>query len=159
MLKTAAWVPLLFGFAGSAMSSIILVLDQVLDTPATKRSPTWPMVFYGISMFSGQYYLSGLLDYVHVDNLVIHAVMAATAALGFYIFDRTKAGFYLAVATAISGPIAEILLINLANLYIYTHADILGICSWIPWVYFLGAPAVGNLARKLLVTQQETNIL
>lgn len=154
VLKTAAWVPILFGFAGWIMSIIVLVLDEFFDTSAAKRNPTWPMVLYGISMFSGQYYLSGLLDHVQVHNVVIHVVLAAIAAFGFHVFDGTKAGLVLAVATAVSGPIAEILLINLPKLYIYTHADVLGICSWIPWVYFLGAPAVGNLARKLLVTQE-----
>ena len=31
------------------------------------------------------------------------------------------------------------------DLYTYANADFMGICSWIPAVYFLGGPAVGNL--------------
>ena len=61
-------------------------------------------------------------------------------------FDGTTAGFTLAVATAISGPIAEIALTS-SGLYTYVQADVLRIASWIPAVYFLGGSAVGNLTR------------
>jgi len=50
--------------------------------------------------------------------------------------------------TALSGPIAELILINIFHLYQYNEADWYGICSWIPWVYAMGGPAVGNLARR-----------
>jgi hypothetical protein len=131
------------------MSAIVLVLDKILQTKPAIRSPSWPKTLYGISVFSAQYYLSGLLDYTAVDNIAIHGILAALAAVGFVVFDGSLAGFILGIATAVSGPLAEIFLINVPHLYKYTHADFAGICSWIPWVYFLGAPAVGNLARRL----------
>jgi hypothetical protein len=49
----------------------------------------------------------------------------------------------------VAGPAAEIFLINVMHLYHYTDPDFLGIPSWIPWVYFCGAPAVGNLSRAV----------
>ena len=58
------------------------------------------------------------------------------------------AGLFMALLTAVSGPVIEIVLIN-QNLYHYTHPVWLGIPSWIPWVYFCGSPAVGNLGRKI----------
>ena len=154
VLKTAIWVPALFGFAGFAMSAIVLVLDDLLRTLPRKRAPSWPRVLYGISAFSVQYYVSGLLDAVlrEPSGIVTHATLAAMAAAGFDIFDGTVAGFLLAVATAVAGPVTEVLLINVAHLYTYTHADAFGVCSWIPYVYFMGAPAVANLARKVLTT-------
>ena len=71
-----------------------------------------------------------------------HSILAISTVLGFVYFDNSIAGFVLAVATAISGPVAEIILINVPHLYKYTHADVWGICSWVPWVYFLGMGAM-----------------
>jgi len=150
VLKSAYWVPFLFSFAGLAMSTIILTLDSILKTKSNERSPDWPSVLYCISLFSGQYYLSGALDYLGlVDPLIINIILSAIAFAGLYVFDKSTAGAILAVATAVAGPVVEILLINLTHIYSYTHADVLGICSWIPAVYFLGGPAVGNLARRI----------
>ena len=39
--------------------------------------------------------------------------------------------------------------INGLHLYHYTGAEVLGIPTWIAWVYFSGAPAVGNLGRRV----------
>lgn len=149
ILKTASWVPLLFGIAGSLMSIIVLNLDNFIGTRVEVQSPTWPKVLYGISFFSAQYYISGLLDYAMIESTIINVILAATSIIGYLIFDGSTAGFLLAIATAIGGPLAEIFLINVPHLYQYTHADFAGICTWIPWVYFLGASAVGNLARKI----------
>lgn len=155
-LKSAYWVPVLFGFAGFAMTAIMLFLDNIesLNTPIVLKSPTWHKVFYGISLFSAQYYLSGALDYLQYDPFIINLVLSTIAIGGFMIFDGSIAGLILSLSTAFAGPIAEIILINTFHLYSYTHADIYGICSWIPAVYFCGGPAVGNLARKIYATVQ-----
>ena len=157
LLKTASWVPLLFGFAGLLMSSIILNGDKILDTRESARTPSWPMVLYGISLFSGQYYLSGLLDNSLMNSGEIDFILKIIAGVGFLLLDRSKSGLFLAIATAIGGPIAEIFLINIPHLYQYAHPDLYGIPTWIPWVYFLGAPAVGNLARRIHSDRQNTS--
>eukprot|EP01036_Dinobryon_divergens_P023584 gene23584-31943_t len=157
-LKTALWVPMLFGFAGVVMSYIVLKLDQLFSSSSNDKlatpqaSPSWPFIFYGISYFSAQYYISGLLDYsltVTDGPLVIHACLAASTIIGILLFDRSAAGLLLAGLTALAGPVAEIFIINVFHAYEYTHADWFGICSWIPWIYATGAPAVGNLARRI----------
>ena len=51
---------------------------------------------------------------------------------------------------AVTGPVAEIGLINQLHLYTYTHPDFLGIPSWITWVYAAGGPANGALGRQIL---------
>lgn len=51
--------------------------------------------------------------------------------------------------TAICGPAIEVVLINGGHLYEYAHPTFLGIPAWIPFVYFCGAPAVGNLGRAV----------
>jgi hypothetical protein len=139
------------------MSLIVLTLDKVLKTSDKYTNPSWPKTFYGISFFSAQYYLSGLLDNQGVDVTSINIFLAALSVFGFAIFDTSLAGLLLGIATAIAGPLTEIVLVNVPHLYIYTHADFYGVCSWIPWVYLLGAPAVGNLARKLYRKACTTN--
>jgi len=74
-------------------------------------------------------------------------------------FDRSPQGFFLAALTALAGPVIEILLIKQFGLYHYNHTGPLGIPTWIPWVYFCGVPAVGNLGRKVrleLLHQSQT---
>jgi hypothetical protein len=163
-LKTALWVPVLFGFAGVVMSYIVLKLDQLFSSSSNDKlttpqaSPSWPFIFYGISYFSAQYYMSGLLDYslTATDGPVaIHAYLAATTVIGILLFDRSAAGLLLAGLTALAGPVAEIFIINVFHAYQYTHADWFGICSWIPWIYATGAPAVGNLARRIYSSNSE----
>eukprot|EP00951_Prasinocladus_malaysianus_P020561 scaffold168508_cov49-Prasinocladus_malaysianus.AAC.1 len=56
----------------------------------------------------------------------------------------------MAVVTATAGPAVEVILINVLGLYHYVHPQVLGIPSWIAWVYFCGSPAVGNLGRRVL---------
>lgn len=164
ILKTAAWVPPLFGLAGVIMSYLTLKVDQAIFNNKEKEidrssisdnfserfvAPSWSLTLYSIIYFASQYFVSGLLDNITVPNVYIHAILAALAVLGVLVYDRSVTCIVAGAATAIAGPVAEIILINMGHLYYYTHADIWGICSWIPWVYFLGAAAVGNLARRV----------
>ena len=59
------------------------------------------------------------------------------------------AGLFMASLTAVAGPAVEVFLISRFGLYHYTHPALWGIPTWIPWVYFCGSPAVGNLGRKI----------
>lgn len=149
ILKSAAWVPFLFASAGLSMTILGFYFDQYFVTPTQIKMPKWPKTFYSISMFSFQYYISGLLDQYGLENFKIHVLLAVIGVFGFILFDGSSAGLLLALCTAIAGPLAEIVLINYGHLYIYNHADFLGICSWILWIYFLGASAVHNLARSI----------
>ena len=60
------------------------------------------------------------------------------------------AGMFMATITALAGPAIEVFLIAKLDLYSYSHPTAWGIIpTWIPWVYFCGSPAVGNLGRKI----------
>jgi len=146
LLKSALWVPLTFGGAGLVMTAILKALDDKFQTDKEVLNPSWPKIFYSISFFSGQYWLSGLLDNLQVPLPAIHAALAILAFAGWYVFDGSTAGALLGLCTAVAGIVTEVVLVS-QDIYQYTHADFYGVCSWIPWVYFLGAPAVGNLAR------------
>lgn len=90
IVRTASWVPPLFGFAGVIMGLLYTVLDQLWETPPEKSNPSWPKVFAGISFFSMQYYLSGLLTQEGMEVPQLTALLISTAFLGFYLFDGSK---------------------------------------------------------------------
>ena len=152
-LVTAWWVPGLFGLAGFLIGWLYVLLDGMLQTaPAAKRHPSWPLVFVGISLFTAQYWLSGVLFANGVDRTTILNVMSLLAATGFAALDRTEAGLWTSVATAVGGPVLEVGLITVLVGHGGYHYNDLGSETgyfplWIVPVYFLGGPAVGNLAR------------
>ena len=154
-LTTAWWVPELFGVAGLLIGWLYVVLDDVLETPrGPVLSPSPPRIFLGISFFTLQYWLSGILVHTGVDRSSILNVMSLLAALGFVGLDGTTAGLVTSAATGIGGPLIEVALIwctmqgALSGGYHYNDPGETGFFPlWIVPVYFLGGPANGNLAR------------
>ena len=150
-LVTAWWVPELFGLAGFIIGWLYILLDEALNTPADRRDPSWPLILVGISFFTAQYWLSGVMYANHVDRTTILNVMSVLAAAGFAALDLTEAGFWTSLATAIGGPAIECGLITVLVGHGGYHYNDLGETGYFPlWilpVYFLGGPAVGNLAR------------
>lgn len=147
-LITAWWVPELFGLAGFIIGWLYIILDSLDDE---RPSPTPPLILVGISFFTFQYWLSGFLYSAGVDRTTILNVMSATAAAGFLALDRTMAGFLVSLATAVGGPLIEVGLLSILQGhggYQYLDKGETGFFPlWIVPVYFLGGPAVGNLAR------------
>jgi hypothetical protein len=164
-LITSWWVPELFGLAGIIIGWLYLVLDAALLRGGRERSesmqcdrssPSPPKILTGISVFTFQYWLSGaLFASGSVDRTVILRVMSAIAAGGFVALDGSLAGLIASSATAVGGPLIEVGLLSLSRLdllggsgYHYADAGETGFFPlWIAPVYFLGGPAVGNLAR------------
>jgi hypothetical protein len=111
----------------------------------------------GISYFTFQYWLSGYLYHNGVDRSTILQIESLLAAAGFALLDQSFAGFLTSTATALGGPLIEVGLLSLSrdgNMFGYGyHYSDLGETGFFPlWilpVYFLGGPAVGNLARGI----------
>jgi hypothetical protein len=198
-LETCWWVPLLFGTAGVIIGVGTPLLDELAAAGQQRQQqpsgpgaaaaeansssgsgggdkidaaapPGWPAVLLCISLFVGQYWLSGWLEHALLRDggggelagaaaaaagaanastwPVEDAVLAAAAASLWAGFDRTPQGAFMAALTAACGPAVEVGLINLLGLYSYTHPQWLGVPLWIPWVYAAGAVArVGGPAR------------
>lgn len=155
LLTTASWVPPLFAVAGVGIGTLYLYFDQLLSTNEQKRKPSWPAAFLCISLFTFQYYLSGVLFHEGYDAATLSFVLLPFAFGGFWAFDRTKSGAIVSLMTAVLGPLIELALVNFTDQYTYANADFFGIDSWIPVVYFLGGPAVGNLARAFSNTFEQ----
>ena len=163
-LTTTWWVFLLFGLAGFIIGWLYIILDRIiisvddeqLDPNESLVNPSPPKILVGISFFTLQYWLSGVLSQSGVDRTTMLNVMSVLAAAGFVALDGTMAGFYTSLATAIGGPLIEVGLITLTRIgmlgstggYHYTDPGETGFFPlWIVPVYFLGGPANGNLAR------------
>lgn len=150
-LTTTWWVPPLFGLAGFLIGWLYILLDDFFDEKATPL-PTTPIILYGISFFTFQYWASGILYAYGVDRSLIFGIMSIMAFLGYAKLDGTKSGLLTSLATAVGGPLIEVGLIStLAGTnggYHYTDPGETGFFPlWIVPVYFLGGPANGNLAR------------
>lgn len=158
-LETCWWVPLLFGFAAVILGVGHPALDDRTVhhgqfAPHYDVNPPWSVVMVGISAFVLQYAASGVLEVPLLYQAVagvpaLDTLLCGTAVLHWYAFDRSPQGMFMALLTAVAGPATEIFLINKLGLYHYNHATWVGIPTWIPWVYFCGSPAVGNLGRKV----------
>jgi hypothetical protein len=147
-LTTAWWVPELFGIAGFIIGWLYILVDQLCQSPPHRRTPSGPTILFGISFFTFQYWLSGILFSSGVDRATICAYMATLAAGGFLLLDNTLAGLATSMATAIGGPLIEVGLLSILGVYHYADPGETGFFPlWIAPVYFLGGPAVGNLAR------------
>lgn len=166
---TTYWVPPLFGLAGFIIGWLYIGLDAALvvgkenddvvddsNNPNAQQQqqqlhPTIPKVLVGISYFTFQYWLSGILFAHGVERTPILILMSSLAAGGFYALDGTLSGFITSAATAIGGPLIEVGLISSLSGswgYHYNDAGETGFFPlWIIPVYFLGGPANGNLAR------------
>ncbi|KAL7524279.1 hypothetical protein ACHAXR_000506, partial [Thalassiosira sp. AJA248-18] len=156
---TTYWVPPLFGLAGFLIGWLYVWLDAVFyaedggesNQSQTQLHPSIPKVLVGVSYFTLQYWLSGILFANHIDRTSILILMSTLAAGGFYILDGTLSGFITSAATAIGGPLIEVGLISSlpgAWAYHYNDPGETGFFPlWIVPVYFLGGPANGNLAR------------
>lgn len=150
--------------AEQQVSSTSDLIENCPGKPAFGFKPGWVAVNVCIGVFSFQYLASGILaspQSPFVDGFLpyhlIDFILCVWALLTWRAFDGTAQGFFMASLTAVAGPAAEIILINYGHLYAYSHSDIFGIPTWIPWVYFCGGPAVGNLSRQIRNELREMN--
>jgi len=157
-LTTTWWVPALFGLAGFLIGWLYILGDVILSSSSPNNPrPSPPQILLGISLFTLQYWLSGAMYHSGVDRVVILNAMSIVAASGFILLDQTFVGFLVSAVTAFGGPMIEVGLLSLSRAdlmlesgYQYTDIGETGFFPlWILPVYFLGGPAVGNLARGI----------
>lgn len=149
-------MPLLFGVAGVILGVAHPWLDAQpwAGRPRGDAAPGWPWVLAGIAAFVAQYAASGALETPLLGRSLgplpaLDALLLATGATHWWLFDGTRQGLGMALLTAAAGPAVEVALINLGHLYAYAHPAVAGVPTWIPWVYLCGSAAVGNLGRRV----------
>ena len=135
--------------------ALVTFVDACPGRPAFGWEPAPSVVGACIALFAVQYASSGVLAttvdpaFPGAPRYAVDAALAASGVGAWGVFDGTRQGLVVAVATAVAGPLTEIFLINVTHLYHYENPDVFGIPSWITWVYFCGSPAVGNLSRAV----------
>lgn len=131
--------------------------QQPVVRMGVQQDGSWPWVLLCISLFVTQYWLSGVLEQPLLGQTLggsgvptMDVLLLAYVLMHWGLFDGTSQGFAMAALTAVCGPAVEVLLVNGLGLYHYTHPVVAGaVPTWIPWVYFCGGPAVGNLGRQV----------
>lgn len=120
-LITSWWVPELFGLAGFIIGWLYVVLDNLLH--CEKRDLTPPIILLGVSLFTFQYWLSGVLFNMGTDRSIILEVMSLISAVMFYTLDGTLSGFLTSSATAVGGPLIEVGLLSFLKEGGYHYTD------------------------------------
>ena len=177
-LITAWWVPVLFGVAGWLIGWLYIIWDFVLQTDGDNRiqqlsnqpavqnitNPSPPKILIGISIYTFQYWLSGVLVATEAfDRTSILNLMSLYAAVLFVVLDGSLAGFIVSATTALGGPLIEVGLLSIARSGLMPggyHYNDLGETGFFPlWiipVYFLGGPAVGTYCYCPVIHTQST---
>ena len=97
-------------------------------------------------LFSLMYFASA---YLPASNLVKLLVLLLGAFTAWRIVDRTWQGVVLAVGNAVTGCTTEIVLTHIGA-FRHLQPDVFGIPIWLPGLYLVAGPAVGQLARRVL---------
>lgn len=137
LFESALWVPPLFAFAAVAIGVV------AGNGPPPKLEDT----LRAILAFVAVYWFSGALQQHQAASYSL--MLLWPLGLSFLAFDPRPRTLAACVATAVAGPSLELLLTSSTSLYHYTHPDFYTINSWIPAVYFAGAPPVAMLWRYL----------
>ncbi len=150
------FIPLLYGVAGVVLwVGYLLLLRWTKEKPRGGSNPKWGFVLTCIACFVIQFYVGPLLSGLGLPNIWILVFMFSTAFLSWWIFDRTKAGLIMLFIAGSVGPLTELFMINILNLYHYTRPDILGVPLWFIGAYMMGVAPNGSLGRKYFVYLQK----
>ncbi len=148
------WVPFLFGSAALLVGASHLSLDRLLGADSMRIGSTSLLrVALGLLAFLGLYVASGLLP--GPAGGMDDAALALGAGMTWATLDRTWQGALLALATAFCGTAFEILLIkNGIFYYSPSVSNLMGVPSWLPWLYVAASVGVGNFGRFIVQTQE-----
>ncbi|MCX5867195.1 MAG: hypothetical protein NT009_06895 [Proteobacteria bacterium] len=154
-LEVCWWIPILYGVAGVILVVGYPLLDRRFgQKPIGGFNPSWGFILASILYFVAQFYAGPFLSSTGISHIWTFAFTMLTGLLCWWLFDRTKAGVCMMALTATLGPLLELSMINVLDLYAYTGPDVFGIPLWILGAYICGCPPNGNLGRKYLVYLQ-----
>jgi hypothetical protein len=155
-LEVCWWIPILYGIAG-----LILVIGHPLldrrtgQEPRGGFNPSWGFTFLSIIYFIAQFYAGPFMSGAGMSHAWVFAFTMTTGLFAWWLFDRTKGGMFMLALTMVCGPMLELVMINVLDLYHYTRPDVFGIPIWFIGAYICGCPANGNLGRKYLAYLQD----
>jgi hypothetical protein len=149
ILRMAWWTPLLFGATAAGGGWVYARAYERLG--GDRRTAPWPLLAGAFCGFGSLYFATGFWA---APDAVKLAALAAGAIVLWLLVDRSWQGALLAVPTVVGGCAVEIALVH-ASAFRYVDGRLLGVAAWLPGLYLAAAPAVGQLARRVLAPAQE----
>jgi hypothetical protein len=142
-VEMPVWVPFLFGGAVMLMGVAHKLLSSAFRPrlAGNKMAATLaPFIFVMLYALSGE---------IHAGTGGLQDVWLALAAiLYWWVADGTAVGAMLALLTAVGGTLFEIFLVSVNGFSYYPqHANLLGVPSWLPWLYVAASVTVSLVVR------------
>lgn len=143
VLKTAWWVPFLFGTATVAVAYSHCKLHPLF---LANSAPFWGSLGFLLVMCM-------MTAFWHTGNAQKTSLLFNFYLISWGLFDRTPKSFFLAIGTALGGTAVEITL-SFFDLYKYSQPDFLGVPYWLPAMYCHLSQTTGHLGRLLLASNE-----
>ncbi len=137
--NSAIWFPFAVGLAVLAAAEA----GHRLGLPGRARG--WPDVVAGSAAVLALY---GLTSVLRGQPMTVSLVLCSAIAVGIWAWwDPTPRVLGLAVAAAVLGPVAEMLVMAMGAAHYASDVDALGgVAPWLPCIYF----AAGSVASGVL---------
>ena len=139
------WVPFLFGTAVMLMAVIHRFMSKIFH-PRLERhfiiASSAPLIFVAIYAATGIFH-SGTGGWEDVW-------LATVTILLWFVMDGTRTGAILALVNAFFGTCFEIFLVGIGAFYYYpTHSNLMGVPSWLPWLYMAASVCISLFVRLI----------
>ena len=140
------WVFPFFGISGVVLAFTNDFIDSKFFVRKKREGETKGIFAYlSLGLFLLSYFFSGILN---SNPLLVHLVLGCFGITYWYLLDKTIPGILIGLGTAISGTGVEIFLVhNKVFSYLPPNDSLFGLASWLPWLYFSLAMALGNFFR------------
>lgn len=149
--SSAWWVAPFCGSAAVLVGLLYPCIDDKLgETPYYKRE--WSHVMRCLAVFVGINHACAKIEFA--NNLQFSLTLAAMSLGLWWLFDRSRSGFGLALTIAFLATLITQLLVY-KGVYRYTEPDFLYVRSWLPCVFFSGGVTIGNIGRQLALVDRQ----
>jgi hypothetical protein len=147
------WTIFLFGFGAVAMGlGLKLFWKFRKHLKFRVRSSNLHSLLAGIT-FLGIYALSALIG--NCQGHLPDVALAATSLLFWELSDGTSGGLLFAISVGFVGTSVEILLVHFGFFFYGNQVTkLMGVASWLPWIYVSAAIAAANFSGTLNFREQ-----
>lgn len=139
------WVPFLFGGALILMGCAHrLLANTYRPALASNKDVAYAMPFLFVILYA-------LTGFVELGTGGLQDIWVAAVAIGlWFAVDRSMMGAILALGNAIAGTMFEIMLVHLGGFFYYPeHSNLMGVPSWLPWLYMSASICISLFVRQL----------
>lgn len=139
------------GFLATVIGLLYPYMDNFLGQ-THKYQQEWSSVMRCIAIFVGINHASAKLEF-H-NNIQLSLTLAAMSIGLWWLFDRSRSGFVLALLIAIFATVVTLFLVH-NGLLDYTKTRLAHLGSRIPSIFFSGGVTMGSIGRQLALSGKE----